>query len=126
MTEQPQPQPQDKPSKRKFGRDENQDLAYSPESYPAPDLETEGRWAIVGDNDGIIWTDDLESAGVTWVAQTPQVMELWRHFQVARSAGTPAGVAYQLAANRTGVGEEQSGPLTGFSIAFEDLMYPNG
>lgn len=93
--------------------------AWEPAYYSAPDTTGVGRWTVVGNGDGIIWTDDKDSAGVTWVRQTPQVEALWEFFQNARSAGTPASAAYQIAFDAGGVDkDEQYGPITGVGAVY--------
>lgn len=79
-----------------FGIDQEQDLLYAPAGYDVLDREKEGRWFVLEDS-AVVWTDDDNGAGVSWLGQTDENQRIWQHFQVAKSAGLPAGVAYQAA-----------------------------
>ena len=79
-----------------FGIDQEQDLLYSPEAYELLDKSKIGRWFVLEDT-AVVWTDDDDGAGISWLRHTEENQRIWQHFQVAKSAGLPAGVAYQAA-----------------------------
>lgn len=108
-------------SERHLGQDEEQETVYEVASYAALAPETEGRWFVL-EGKALVWTDDVDGAGIAWVSQTEENQRLWRHFQLSKTAGVPAGVAYQLALNSVGDQEEQSGALSGANSAFENMM----
>jgi hypothetical protein len=117
---------EEKISDRRLGEVEEQETIYSPAAYGLMDPAVEGRWTLLGGG-AMLWTDDANGAGVLWLRQTDLTQGLWRHFQLAKSAGVPAGVAYQLAVVKAGpsAAAEKSGPLSGAADQFSAAMGPS-
>lgn len=84
---------------------EYQETIYAPVSYGPLTEGRTGRWFFLEDT-AIVWTDDKDGAGIAWLRQTTENQRLWRHFQIAKSAGIPAGMAYQAALDSVQDAEE--------------------
>lgn len=106
--------------KKDYGEDLEQDTVHAPPSYGQLIPENEGRWFVLEDQ-AVVWTDDMEGAGIAWAAQTDENQRLWKHFSSAKSAGFSAGVAYQLALMSVEGAEEDTGKLSGASEAFDSM-----
>lgn len=105
-----------------FGEVQDQELLYAPLTYGPIVTENEGRWFNLEDK-AIVWTDDRDGAGISWLSQTDENQRIWKHFSAAKHFDFAAGTAYQLAlASVEGAEEtEQSGKLSGAVEAVEAL-----
>jgi hypothetical protein len=104
-------------------QDQDQDLAWAPEAYAPMDPAKRGRWALVGE-DAVVWTDDDQGAGVTWLTQTELVDGLRSHFALTKHAGMAPTMAYELALRKAGdeVRHRETGPLSGVDELRAELM----
>lgn len=104
-------------------QDQEQSLTWAPEAYAAMDPARRGRWALVGE-DAVVWTDDDQGAGVTWLTQTELVNDLRSHFALTRHAGMAPTMAYELALRKAGkeVRHRETGLLSGVDELRAELM----
>jgi hypothetical protein len=92
---------------------------WQPPKYAPLREDATGMWTPVLDDAGgviaVMWTDEVESAGIKWILQPPYVTEIYKHFSRCKSMNVPPGPAYRLARDTPGAkfGPEQTGPLSG-------------
>lgn len=67
--------------------------------YPPMDLEAEGIWRLVKDQNetaGVVWTDRLNSSGFIPVSSSDTAHMVRLYFSDSKNANVPAGLAYSV------------------------------
>jgi hypothetical protein len=104
---------------------------YAPERYPDPDPSAQATWCMIkveGAEAGLIFTDNVNSAGVLWTQFTEGMQSLDEFFMNMKFGNAPAASAYGTASRMKIKGIEydleQTGTVDQLHDAFTALLTP--